>query len=350
MASRSAGLFPSVLFLPCLLLLITLFASRCSGVAASSEDDLVAELEALRSQSPSGVIHLNDRLVSRFLSSVSVPRPYYFLIFFDANSLRSKPDLHLSQLRTEFAIVSDSFSAHHRGLPSASKLFFCDIEFGESKSSFSNFAVNSLPHVRLVTPSTRSLSDSEVMDSSSFSRLADSMAEFVVAKTNLPVGPILRPPPVSPRQVAVILLVLAVASPFIIRKVIAGETLLHDKRFWMAGAVFVYFFSVSGSMHNIIRNMPLMLTDRDGRSVFFYQGSGMQLGAEGFIVGFLYTLVGLVLAFVTHGLVRLRSIVAQRGMMLVAMIVVYWAVGKVISLDNWKTGYSIHAFWPTSWK
>lgn len=125
--------------------------------------------------------------------------------------------------------------------------------------------------------------------------------------------------------------------------------MLHDSRVWMAGAVFVYFFSVSGSMHNIIRNMPMMLNDRDGRPVFFYQGSGMQLGAEGFIVGFLYTLVGLVLAIVTHGLVRLKSVTVQRGTMLLAMVVVYWAVGKVISLDNWKTGYSVHSFWPSSW-
>ncbi|PKA46404.1 putative dolichyl-diphosphooligosaccharide--protein glycosyltransferase subunit 3B [Apostasia shenzhenica] len=331
-------------------LLVALFASGTWGGGSLSGDDLVAELETLRSQSPSGVIRLDDRLVSRFLTSAPVPRPYHLLIFFDAASLRSKPELHLPQLRSEFAIVSQSFAAHHSGLPTASKLFFCELEFGDSQSSFSLFGVNSLPHVRIVSPSTRVLLDSEAMESSAFARLADSMAEFVESKSKLSVGPIIRPPPVSPRQIVVLLLVLLVASPFIMKKIVAGETMLHDSRVWMAGAVFVYFFSVSGSMHNIIRNMPMMLNDRDGRPVFFYQGSGMQLGAEGIIVGFLYTLVGLVLAFVTHGLVRLRRVAAQQGMMFVAMVVVYWAVGKVISLDNWKTGYSIHAFWPTSWK
>lgn len=305
---------------------------------------------ALQSSSPSGVIHLDDRLIARFITSASIPRAYHLLIFFDATSLRSKSELHLPQLHSDFAIVSKSFAAHHRDLPSASKLFFCDIEYGESQSTFSNFGVNSLPHIRLVSPSTRSLRDSEAMDSSAFSRLVDAMVDFIESKTKLPVGPILHPPAVTSRQLAVLVLVFLVASPFIIKKILAGQTLLHDSRAWMAGAVFVYFFSVSGSMHNIIRNMPMMMTDRDGRPVFFYQGSGMQLGAEGFIVGFLYTLVGLVLAFVTHGLVQLRSVTVQRGMMLVAMIAVYWAVGKVISLDNWKTGYSVHAFWPTTWK
>ncbi|XP_020595697.1 probable dolichyl-diphosphooligosaccharide--protein glycosyltransferase subunit 3 [Phalaenopsis equestris] len=332
------------------LLLLSFSASVAVGVSTSAEDDLVAELESLRSKSPSGVIRLDERLISRFLTSASIPRPYHLLIFFDAASLRSKPELHLPQLRSEFAIVSKSFAAHHSGLPSASKLFFCDIEFGESQASFSKFGVNSLPHILLVSPSTRSLSDSESMDTSSFSRLADAMAEFVESKTKLSVGPILHPPPVSPRQQAVLLLVLLIATPFIIKKILAGETLLHDSKVWMTGAVFVYFFSVSGSMHNIIRSMPMMLTDRDGRPVFFYQGSGMQLGVEGFIVGFFYTLVGLVLAVVTHGLVRLKSATVQRGIMFVAMVVVYWAVGKVISLDNWKTGYSVHAFWPSSWK
>ncbi|KAJ0983315.1 hypothetical protein J5N97_011570 [Dioscorea zingiberensis] len=98
----------------------------------------------------------------------------------------------------------------------------------------------------------------------------------------------------------------------------------------MSLAVFVYFFSVSGTMHNIIRKMPMFIPDRGdpNRLVFFYQGSGMQLGAEGFAVGFLYTVVGLALAATTHGLVRLKNVKAQRGYMLLSMLVAYWAVSK----------------------
>lgn len=120
----------------------------------------------------------------------------------------------------------------------------------------------------------------------------------------------------------------------------------------MAGAVFVYFFSVAGTMHNIIRKMPMFLSDRNdpGRLIFFYQGSGMQLGAEGFAVGFLYTVVGVLLAVATHFLVRLKSANAQRWAMFGIMVVSFWAVNKVIYLDNWKTGYIIHAFWPNRWK
>lgn len=190
------------------------------------------------------------------------------------------------------------------------------------------------------------------MDASDFSRLAESMAEFVEAKTKLTVGPIHRPPLISKKQLMFLIAVILVWTPFLVKKVISGNTLLHNKSVWMAGAIFVYFFSVSGSMHNIIRKMPMFLADRNdpGKLVFFYQGSGMQLGAEGFAVGFLYTVVGLLLAFVTHVLIYVKNRNAQRLVMIFVMFVSFWAVQKVISLDNWKTGYGIHAYWPTSWK
>ncbi|MQM18934.1 hypothetical protein Taro_051932 [Colocasia esculenta] len=313
--------------------------------------DLVAELEALRAQSPLGVIHLDDRAVSRFLASATSPRPYSLVVFFDAAQLRSKPELHLPQLLSEFGLVSAAFATHHSSDPaSLSRVFFCDIEFGESQQSFALFGVSSLPHVRHVGPAARNLKDSEQMQQSDFSRLAESMAEFVEAKTGLPVGPIERPPAISGRQMVLMAAAVLVSAPFLIRRVLLGDTFVHDRKIWMAGAVSVYFFSVSGTMHNIIRKMPLVLTDREdpSRLMFFYQGSGMQLGAEGFAIGSLYTVVGLMLALVTRGLVHVRNPTVQRALILVAMLVSFWAVKKVVYLDNWKTGYSVHAYWPNT--
>lgn len=149
-----------------------------------------------------------------------------------------------------------------------------------------------------------------------------------------------------------LLAIVLIWTPFFVKKLIAGNTILHEKHVWMAGAVIVYFFSVSGTMFNIIRKMPIFMVDRQDPSklVFFYQGSGMQLGAEGFAVGFLYTIVGLLLAFVTHVLVRVRNRTVQRLFMIFAMFVSFWAVKKVVFLDNWKTGYGIHGYWPSSWQ
>ncbi|GAB4826642.1 Probable dolichyl-diphosphooligosaccharide--protein glycosyltransferase subunit 3B [Ancistrocladus abbreviatus] len=173
------------------------------------------------------------------------------------------------------------------------------------------------------------------------------MAEFIESKTEIPVGPSHRPPMFSTKHISFFEAVLIIWAPFAIKKITAGEILLHDYKFWLFGVIFVYFFSVSGTMFNIIRKMPMFVADRSDptKLVFFYQGSGMQLGAEGFAVGFLYTVVGLRLAFMTHGVHEIRNVMAQRILMAAVMIISFWAVRKVIYLDNWKTGYGVHAYW-----
>ncbi|EHA8589117.1 Magnesium transporter protein 1 [Cocos nucifera] len=319
-----------------------------SSAASPTADDLVAELETLRSQSPSGVIHLDDRSVARFLTSAPVPRPYSLLVFFDG---ASKADHHRRRLRSEFALVSSSFAAHHASSPASSRrVFFCDLEYQESESSFSLFGITSLPDIHHVGPEHHSLRDSDRMDQSKFSGLAESMAQFVAAKTRLPVGPIVRPPPISSRQIAFLAVALLISAPFLVKRILEGKTMLH--RLWMGLALSVYFLSVAGIMHNIIHKIPMYVQDRNdpNRLIFFVKGYGMQLGVEGLAVGFLYTIVGLIVAFATHVLVRMRNEAVQRGFMLVAMVVVFWAVRKVIYLHNWKTGYRVHTFWPTRWR
>ncbi|GLT83235.1 hypothetical protein SLE2022_015360 [Rubroshorea leprosula] len=343
------AIFPAKLHLHLLLASFNIVAVFLLTAGSESESVLVNDLLALQSQSTSGVIHLDDSTVSRFLASTTVPRPYSLLIFFDAAQLHDKTELRLKELRKEFGLLASSFIENNNR---STKLFFCDIEFRESQSSFHLFGVKSFPHIRLVGEAARSMKDdSEQMDQSDFSLMAESMAEFVEARTKLTVGTIHRPPVFSKQQLTVIVAILLIWSQFMFKKIFTGETLLLDPKAWLAGAVFVYFFSVSGAMHNIIRNMPMFLVDRNDPSklIFFYQGSGIQLGAEGFSIGFLYTVVGLLLAFVTHFLVWVKDTTVKRVAMIFVMLVSFWAVNKVISLDNWKTGYVVHAFWPSKW-
>lgn len=335
------------------LLLCFLFLLDPAAVFSDSDKaDLAGELLSLQSLSQSGIIHLNDHLITRFLSSTSTPRPYSFLIFFDAAHLHGRADLRLSQLKEEFSILALSFIVNNKeNRNSRSKLFFGHVEFKESQSSFALFGVNALPHIRLVNPNVESLRDSDHMDQRDFARLAESMAEFVESRTKLSVGPIVRPPLVSTKQLLLIAAMILLWIPYAIKKIIAGDTFLHDKKFWLLGAIFVYFFSVSGTMHNIIRKMPMFLADMNDptKVVFFYQGSGIQLGVEGFAVGLLYTIVGLLLSFLTHALVRVRNLQVQQFLMIGALSMSVWAVKKVVFLDNWKTGYGVHGFWPSNW-
>ncbi|KAL7103008.1 hypothetical protein ACP275_08G153600 [Erythranthe tilingii] len=328
-----------------LLLLLTTLATSLSS------DSVVSELSDLQSQSPTGVIHLNDALLRRILS-LPTPRPFHSMIFFDATQLHSKTELALPKLKSEFALVASSFQSNNPNPNRNPQLFFFNIEFQESQASFGLFAVNALPHIRLIPPTAADVkTDSIQMDASDFSRLAESMAEFIESRTKLSVGPINRPPAVSRKQILFLLAVVLIWTPFFIKKLLTGKTIFHEKNLWMAGAIFIYFFSVSGAMFNIIRKMPMFMADRQDPSklVFFYQGSGMQLGAEGFSIGFLYTIVGLMLAFVTHVLVRVKNKNVQRVLMISMLIVSFWAVKKVVFLDNWKTGYGIHGYWPSSW-
>ncbi|CAK9146816.1 unnamed protein product [Ilex paraguariensis] len=336
-----------------LFLFITLLSLTIPVKPFSSSDpeSILSELLTRQSQSQSGVIHLTDHLLPHILSP-KTPRSFSLIIFFDAQQLHSKTDLHLPSLKSEFSLVASSFITNNKDNPDHKKLFFCDVEFKESQNTFAQFGVNALPHIRLIPPTAQNLKqDSIQMDAGDFSRLAESMAEFVESKTKLVLGPIHRPPLISTAQLMFIVAAIVTSLPFFAKKVIAGETLLHDWKLWLSGAVFVYFFSVAGTMHNIIRKMPMFMADRNDPSklIFFYQGSGMQLGAEGLAVGSLYTIVGLMLAVMTHGLVGVRNRTVQRVMMIVALLVSFWAVRKVVVLDNWKTGYGIHAYWPSSW-
>ena len=250
------------------LLLLTITFTFPSFIISSPTSDLISELQHLQSQSSTGVIRLTDHLLGR-INSLPRPRPFSFIIFFDAVQLHDKSELQLPTLKSEYNILATSF---YRNNENSQKLFFFDIEFKDSQRSFSLFGVNSLPHIRLVKPHVDNLKNSDHMDQSDFSRLADSMAEFVESRTKLTIGPLQRPPMFSGKQIVFFLIVLMIWAPFAFKKIIAGQTLLHDYKFWLFGAIFVYFFSVSGTMHNIIRKMPMFINDRNDPSqlVFFY--------------------------------------------------------------------------------
>ncbi|XP_047323424.1 probable dolichyl-diphosphooligosaccharide--protein glycosyltransferase subunit 3B [Impatiens glandulifera] len=323
-------------------------------LSVSSDSDLTAELHALQSQSPSGVIRLNQNLISQFLSSPKPPRPFNLLIFFDAVQLHNKPELNLRRLRSEFSLLASSFIANNPNqFNSKSKLFFCDVEYTESPTTFDILGVISIPHIRLIPAAAVNLkNDSTQFDSGDSTQVAESMAETIKTQINLSVGPIHRPPFLSKNQIILITVASLIWVPFVVKKLIAGETILHDRRVWLAGAVFVYFFSVSGIMYNVIRKTPLFLTNKTNPSMisFFYKGSGIQLGAEGFAIGSLYTIVGLLVALVTHVVVKVKDVNLQRFVMLTCLFICFWAVKKVVFLDNWKTGYGIHMYWPSSWR
>ncbi|KAL1560127.1 hypothetical protein AAHA92_10385 [Salvia divinorum] len=326
-----------------LLCLLSLSAAR-----VQSSNSFTASLSALQSSSSNGVIRLNDTILRR-IHSLPTPRPFHFLVFFDAKKLHSRSELALPTLKSEFSLVSSSFLTNNPDNKSRSQLIFFDVEVEESQATFSLFDVHAIPHIRLIPTAAADLkSDSIKLQLSHVSTLADSLTEIILSETAISVGPINRPPLISRTQMILAMVAVVILSPYVARKLASGKSLVHEKSTWMLGAVVVYFFSVSGTMFNIIQKAPMFVVDRrDGGETmrFFYQGAGVQLGAESFTVGFLYTVVGLLLAFVCHVVVRVRDTKWQRVSMIMALLVSFWAVRQVISFNNWKTGYNIHAYW-----
>ncbi|KAI4304284.1 hypothetical protein MLD38_039817 [Melastoma candidum] len=314
--------------------------------------DELFELMALQSRSPSGIIRLDDDSVSRFLTSVPTPRPYSLVISFDLAKLHSGPNPHLSIMQYEYSLLAKSFLSNQNENVSQ-RLFFCILEFSESNSSFALFGVGSLPHLRVILPYVTS------MDKSGYLNLPDDilwraehMAELIESATGIIVGQITRPPRYSRIQIAVATAITLITVPSVVKKIVRGETFLHRKEAWLVGAVSVYFFSVSGLMFNVIRKMPMFIVDKKdaSRVIYFVPGMGRQLGVEGIAVGLLYALVGLMLAGITHGAVKVDNGMARQGVMVVAMAASAWAVGKVVKLDNWKTGYRVHMYLPSRWR
>lgn len=314
--------------------------------------DKIAELLDLQEQAVDSVIRLDDNSLKRFALQ-SEGRPYSLVIFFDAVQMRDRPELKLEELRREFGLVAAAFAKNNKDTESASKIFFVDLELGRSQASFHRFGVKSLPMIRHLPPGKVALEDSQPLSTAGLSLgAAEGIAAFVEEKTRHKVGPIERPPFVSRQQMVVMGAGLALAAPFVIKMLMAGNTPFHEKELWCSAALLVYFFSVSGGMFNIIRGTPLFMRDRNdpNKLIFFYQQSGQQLGTEGFVVGFLYTIVGVTLAIISHYLVRIHSTIVQRVAMVLGMAISFWAVRSVLFFDNWKTGYWIHAYWPTKWR
>ncbi|XP_076922637.1 putative dolichyl-diphosphooligosaccharide--protein glycosyltransferase subunit 3B [Bidens hawaiensis] len=187
----------------------------------STADTIVSDLHSLRSQSPSGIIHLNETLINRILKST--PKPFHLIIFFDALKLHNQPEPNLKTIKSEFALVSKSFIINNRNTSLFHKIFFCDIELGESKHNFIRFGVRALPDIRIVPPDAKDLkSDSIPIGLGDYPGMgiAESMADIIDLRTGVSIGAIHRPPIVTKTQLGLVIGGFLMWMPFVAKKVI----------------------------------------------------------------------------------------------------------------------------------
>lgn len=98
---------------------------------------------------------------------------------------------------------------------------------------------------------------------------------------------------------------------------------------WALGVLVVYWFSVSGGMHNIIRGVPLMYVDQSGKLNLFMNSGQGQLGAEGFMMGCLYTLFGLSFTGMTYLGPRIKDKAAQRGLCYALLVLSFFTFSSL---------------------
>lgn len=337
------------------LLLLALCVTSLAGVALANEvaqDDQakLATAVALQSRSSSGVIELTTAIFDELATGKS--RPFSLFIVADAKHLHSQEKLGLVKLMKEFALVAKAFADTHKGTPSASKVVFAHMEFSVAKDLFGRLGVQSVPYLVRIAPGTPvakdgavSVAKADVMDVSSYPWDAETLAAFVQDRTGVSVGEIVRPAAVRSRFLPLLTLAVMAGLGLLGQRLYHAAFMRHPA-IYIAGALVVWWFSVSGGMHNIIRGVPLVGYDPATRkSMLFTSGHG-QLGAEGFIMGTLYCTVGLVAAAFTNALPRVADPAARRyagyGLLAAAVIAMHY----INTNHQWKAGMRAEWYFP----
>lgn len=105
---------------------------------------------------------------------------------------------------------------------------------------------------------------------------------------------------------------------------------------YIVGCLVVYWFSVSGGMYNIIRDVPMVgYNSRERKAVMFISGQG-QMGAEGFIMGTLYLLSGLTVMACTKVLPSIKDDGTRRTVAYALVLLGFMLYNWVSSTHLWK--------------
>ncbi|KAL4425744.1 hypothetical protein ABPG75_009760 [Micractinium tetrahymenae] len=327
----------------CLAALLLLAA--IGGCAAEADDKRIARLQALARRG-GGLIELDAGTFQELL--VGKSRPYSVFIVADAKDLRSDPKLRLVPLVSDFKLVAKAFAATNAGKPAAGQAFFARMEFSRAQNLFGRMSIKALPYLARIPPGLAiteggavSVPAEEVLSTGGYPWGPERIAEFVGERTGLAVGEVKHAPLISPRLMPLVSLAVLACIVFVGYKLYYAPFMRHQA-LYAVGALCVYWFSVSGGMFNIIRGVPLVGFDhRKRQAMLFMPGQG-QLGAEGFIMGSLYTTVGLSVAALITLVPKIKDSGAQRVAAYAILLVAFMAYRMVTSNHVWKTGMSPH--------
>ena len=305
-------------------------------------------------------------------------RPYALVFFCTAAHLLGKPALGLRPMRREWGVLAKAMRASET--PEHASVFLATLEFEDAREAFHRLGVDTLPWVVTLAPSVPVPDDGEiggldnaVMRHAEYGHkhwVADDFAAFVSDRASIPRPHIAAPPP-RPSIINIALGLALLGGLGAAGWRFYKSALAAFLPLWMFGACAVWWFSTSGGMYNIIRGMPMVMPQvweggeeggrtggraapvrvltlsphpsrpqRDGTIKLFLDGSSGQVGFEGYLVGTLYSSVGLAFWGLARGVPRLADEKARRAAGFALVAAAWVAYTRVVALHDWKTGFS----------
>eukprot|EP01024_Parvocaulis_polyphysoides_P011526 TRINITY_DN14045_c0_g1_i4.p1 TRINITY_DN14045_c0_g1~~TRINITY_DN14045_c0_g1_i4.p1 ORF type:complete len:334 (-),score=27.91 TRINITY_DN14045_c0_g1_i4:91-1092(-) len=310
-----------------------------------SADPAVSELQKLRKQSRDDVIHFDESMFERL--ALNPNRKYTLIVFMTAAHLLDKSNLQLRKVRKEFGLAAMAFSKKNQD-----SLFFCEIEFGESKDIFARLGVQSLPFVFRLSEDHQiggngmiSIGSGDQMEQKEFRSypwMGEDFVSFVSDRTGMQAEEIERPSALKSPVFQVFALIVLITGAYIGHKIYYSEW-IQNPFIWISACLFVFWFATSGGMYDIIRGVPLMVPTQEGKVQWYTQGQG-QLGAEGFTIGTMYIVFAVSLVVFTQLGPRIKDQMVQRVVLYSALVIAYFCFSRVVSFYKFKNGYHWYTY------
>ena len=163
-------------------------------------------------------------------------------------------------------------------------------------------------------------------------------------QTGVSIGDISKPSFTNSPLFPVLALAVLAAGAYVAYHLYYAE-FMKNQLIWTAGTLLVFWFAVSGGMHNIIRGVPMYFFDpKSGKVNMFLNQAQGQLGAEGFIMGSLCMSFALSVATLSYVAPRMASPQYQRGVCWAALVVGGLSLRSLVNAYTWKTGYRLRTW------
>lgn len=255
-------------------------------------------LLSLRQKSKTGIVDLTTGIFDQVFAGKS--RNFYTLVLADHQQYRQQGKAHLAKVWKEYELAAKTFADSNADQPSFNSLILARVQYPAASDVFARLGVQGLPFAAIIPPTLPikegalvKIPAENVMSADNYPWTAEAFGTFIAEQTGLKFGEVLRPQSFAKRMAPLLGLALLAFMAFGVR-VAYSLAFLRNSALYSSGALFVWWFAVSGGMHNIIRQVPMLGYDPRTRSaIVFLPGQG-QFGMEGFIMGTLYISIGLI--------------------------------------------------------